>query len=330
MGCLLIVDRDAIRRCDNRALRELQVVVHRVAIGVARKFGLYDVEDDIAQESMIATVRATSVPREDEGLIHIEGFIKESARRLALSHLRAKSRTLSVETDDEFDALTEVHGDTTLEAVQEAQEAAAVERAFAMSPRKNVLTEPVNHLSTNKPRARPNAKRTRSDSTKRTATTPTTGNKGRGRTTKVLCDGDRVKSVREMLGLTQTQFANHLKISIHTLRNYEYGVVKNVPPTTMKKVKTAQAMGAATGYTSKRKPFLSMVRGWMKKLGLKQDDYSGLAAALGFNRSTVWRWFKNDVVPTRRVIDTIDTYVSELVERREAHDEASRNRREAA
>lgn len=326
----MIVDRDAIRRGDNRALRELQAIVHRVAIGVARKFGLYDVEDDIAQESMIATIRATSVPRDDEGLIHIEGFIKESARRLALSHLRAKSRTLSVETDDEFDALAEIHGDATLEAVQEAQEAAAVERAFAMAPRKNMPTEPVNRLSTNKPRARPNSKRTRPDSMKRKATKPATGDKGREQTPKVLCDGGWVKSVREMLGLTQTQFANHLKISIHTLRNYEYGVVKNVPPATMKKVKNAQALGAATGYTSKRKPFLAMVRGWMKKLGLEQDDYSGLAAALGFNRSTVWRWFKNNVVPTRRIIDTIDTYISELADRREAHDEASRKQRAAA
>ncbi|MEY2152265.1 hypothetical protein AB7849_15275 [Rhodanobacter sp. 115] len=312
----MIVDREAIRRGDRQALRQLQVVVQRVAIGVARKYGLYDSEDDIAQEAMLATLRATSVPRQDEALIHIEGFIKEAARRLALSHMRNRSRTVSVESDDEFDANADIRHDATLEAVQEFQERAAIERALALRPSvvsSAVVTEPAPERAHRKPkRARP-PERVK----KRTTTT--------NNELKPNSDGGRVTAVRRMLGLTQAQFANHLQISIHTLRNYEYGVVKKVPATTMAKVKNAKARGLATGYTARQQPFLKKARGWMKDLGLRRNDYSGLAAALGFNRSTVWRWFANDVVPARRIIDTADAYVSELVSRRAEHDAASRH-----
>lgn len=290
----MIVDRDALRNQDPTAIAELQRIVQRVAKQEARRYRASAHADDIAQEVLLDTMKIVKHKRDDEDELHIEGFIRKAARNRAISCLRARRRLHSVEDDYEFDAAADTSANAPLEALESSETHSAIKKAMATRPARRV--EPA-------PRAvvevAPKPKEVQ----------PILGDPPTGK---------ELRQLRREFGMTQKQFAIMLKLSVHTLRNYEYAVVQKIPAKVVKRARAAEARGHETGYLAPP-PFLTLARGWMRDLGIKPRDYAGLANYLGFNRSTVWRWFNEDVTPSREVITKVTVLIEEVVRQRRLH-----------
>lgn len=292
----MIVDRDALRNQDPTAIAELQQIVQRIAKQEARRYRASAHADDIAQEVLLDTMKIVKHKRDDEDELHIEGFIRKAARNRAISCLRARRRLHSVDGDYEFDAGADTSANTPLEAIESREAARAVKKAMATRPevRRRANPAPVPVVET--PAAQKEVPAILGD--------PPTG--------------EEIRKLRRMFGMTQKQFSKMLGLSVHTLRNYEYKVVLKIPAKVVKSARNAEARGHATGYLAPP-PFLTLARGWMRDLGIKPRDYAGLANYLGFNRSTVWRWFNEDVTPSREVITKVTVLIEEIVRQRRLH-----------
>src|SRR5690348_9459239 len=116
---MTIIDRDALRRRDPRAVRELSEVAKRVCRSTAHRYSSSAIADDIAQDATLAFLTANDTPREDEALLHVEGFLREAARRASLAHLRSHKKLVGVDSEEAFDAITAPSAD--LPSVAEVQ-----------------------------------------------------------------------------------------------------------------------------------------------------------------------------------------------------------------
>lgn len=297
----MIVDRDALRSRDQKAISQLQRIVKRVCGQVARQHRTTAYTDDIAQETLLTTLSAIDEKRDDEDSLHIEGFIRKTARHKALGYLRAGRRMRGVQDDHEFDANADPAENTPLEATVAVEVRRNARAAAAAATKFRTLNHGAPAAATPQPKP-PRRKRIPA---KILGKKPT---------------GEELQELRQTLGMTQAQFAKLLNTSIHTLRNYEYGIVKRIPARIIDKARTSEALGRSTGYLTPP-PFLTLVRGWMRELGIKPKDYAALAAFFGYNRSTVWRWFNEGVVPARDTIAALTIHVEENTRRRKLHAE---------
>lgn len=285
---MTIIDRDALRRREPAAVRELSDVAKRVCRSTAYRYSSSAIADDIAQDATLAFLAANDTPREDEALLHVEGFLREAARRASLAHLRAHKKLVSVETEEAFDAITAPSADlpTVAEVQANHREAAAVPPPAG--------DEAVVAEASRRPRRR------------------------KHHYLPSAMSGRHIRFLRVTYGLTQRQMAVMLDVGLHSLRNYEYGTVKYLPVEVATQLEKVRDRIESEGFErATHKSFLPIYNGWLRLAGLPRGDYAGLARFLNISRSTTWRWQSGECIPPRSRIEFITDGLKEIVAMRE-------------
>jgi DNA-directed RNA polymerase specialized sigma24 family protein/DNA-binding transcriptional regulator YiaG len=296
---MTIIDRDALRRRDPRAVRELSEVARRVCRSTAHRYSSSAIADDIAQDATLAFLTANDTPREDEALLHVEGFLREAARRASLAHLRSHKKLVGVDSEEAFDAITAPSADLPSVAEVQARHRAVPTGALngdGFEDEDDELGEGKTNGS--KPAPRP---RRRKHHYLPSAMT-----------------GRHIRFLRVTYGLTQLQMSVMLEVGLHSLRNYEYGTVKYLPVEVAERLEKVRDRIEAEGFErATHKSFLPVYNSWLRMAGLPRGDYAGLAKFLNIDRSTVWRWQNGECIPPRTRQEYITNGLKEIVAMRE-------------
>lgn len=297
---MTIIDRAALRRRDPRAVRELADVAQRVCRSTARRYSSSMIADDIAQDATIAFLEANDTPREDEALLHVEGFLREAARRASLAHLRSHKKLVGVDSEEAFDAITQPSSDMPSMAEVQAEH----------RERREVPAELLNGKG-------PGA----GDWLDGEADVAKPAKRPRRRKHHYLpssLSGRHIRFLRVTYGLTQRQMAVMLGVGLHSLRNYEYGTVKFLPVEVAEQLEKVRDRIEAEGFErATHKSFLPIYNNWLRMAGLPRGDYAGLAKFLNIDRSTVWRWQNGECIPPRSRVEYITNGLQEIIAMRE-------------
>lgn len=126
----------------------------------------------------------------------------------------------------------------------------------------------------------------------------------------------RIREIRRAIRYTHKWMANALNIQVSQLHAIEYGVME--PSADL--VTTAEALRIKL---QKEAPILlsgdmeAIIKSWLDRLGLSDDDYSGFAKEIGVNRSTAFRWLRTIYNPTSDRLWAIELMV-QVAERERA------------
>ena len=132
-------------------------------------------------------------------------------------------------------------------------------------------------------------------------------------------DGIKLNRIRVDYGYSLARFASALGIFKGTLSSYLYGAVQAVPPALMDKANELVAQGRtkelkAANARLRDQSMAQIVEGWIAKfesIGLDRNTaLLSLQAATGVNRSTVWRWTRQDSAPDLTKVRTHDEAIA--------------------
>lgn len=124
----------------------------------------------------------------------------------------------------------------------------------------------------------------------------------------------RLREIRLLIRYTHKWMAEALGIQISQLHAIEYGVTEPAD------VLLAKAEALHERLRTEAPVLLSgtttdVVKSWLGRLGLAEDDYAGFAAEIGVDRSTAFRWLRATYKPTSDRLWTIELMV-QVAERR--------------
>jgi len=123
------------------------------------------------------------------------------------------------------------------------------------------------------------------------------------------------QKLRDDNDMTQGTFATNLGIGSARLASYLYGRTSGVPEEIMD---AARKLFNSPDHVKNRfdgKSMTSIIRSWAKKLGVKEDDDSRIAALIGINVSTVCRWRNNEARPSNIELIRYDEIVGITAEK---------------
>lgn len=337
------LDKEGIIKRENGALKELQRVVrHCARIGAARA-GAQSLIDDVEQTVMMLVI---------EKLIHVydpsrdaEPFLIDTCRRMAQGLRREHSREVLFsqageedESSDWQNSIPDTEGlnpfENVLEQEKEARAAALVNRVAAKlqeaqapaAPAPAVPSPPAaapDHEAEIAERAEAAKDRTRTRRQRAVAWAKPKREVASKTPRQVSAAGARIREIRTTLRYTHGEMAEALGVEQYTIRNLEYGFSSEHRPELVEK---AEAMlekhQRDLGILTKNPP--ELVHSWCTRLGLSPDDYSGLALVIGTNRSTTFRWLRDEGAPTPSRIRTVEAIVQIEETRRQRMAEAAK------
>jgi len=118
---------------------------------------------------------------------------------------------------------------------------------------------------------------------------------------------EELKAIKEMLGCTNSEYAEQLSIGLPTLSSYIYGRVQTVPEDVIQRAR--QLINDLNPTTLVRRKWLStasmvdVYRDWAKSLHIHlldpSEQDSRLSKLLGTNITTVWRWRQPQTTTSR-------------------------------
>ena len=112
--------------------------------------------------------------------------------------------------------------------------------------------------------------------------------------------GKELRQIRKSLHLSMMEMANRLGVLYVTYCSYEYGKVQAINPKVLEDARQLLAESASSLNALKPfvdRPISEIFADWIKRLNLKPDNISQLAAELGVNKSTVSRWMSGEISP---------------------------------
>lgn len=310
------LDREALERRESEALQGLmKLCAHCARIG-SHKVGARMFEDDIAQDmTMLVLDRFI---HEYDGERDVEPFLVEVARRMALSYQRRHSREVVLGGLPDGDRnVIEEHPDDTIDIERDidagvTRDRAAEARRILVERIRQRATEPGQNAegpASDAPADWYTVKLPRPTAEKELSTAQAERKRlaGRGVVKELV-------RLRKGMGLTQVEMAAALGVSANTLRSIEYGAAKGNPE---ELVLQARSLTASQGtVTPAGGEAVAMIEGWMRRLGLHEDDTTGLAERIGVHRATLFRWRTGRTEPPGPRLRRINALVDVLVERR--------------
>lgn len=144
--------------------------------------------------------------------------------------------------------------------------------------------------------------------------------KGEGKKTYELSQDqqeltDIYHRLRDDNGMTQSLFAEKLRIGSARLASYLYGRTSGVPKDIMD---DARALLKGPEHIKNHfdgKSMKSIIRSWAKKLGVDEKDDSKIAALVGINVSTICRWRNEETRPNNVELIRYTAIVDEVAAR---------------
>lgn len=321
------------------AISELyNVVRHCARIGVARA-NAHSLMDDVHQEVAMLVI---------ERLIHVyderrdvEPYLIDTCRRIALGMRRAHTREVLFSQggdDDDNDwqnAIADPDSKDLAEVmVEQEAEARAAAAVVALSKALTAAEPSPPAPSAPKLEAAPQAG---------AAPAPAKGGKkageklpswykprrggaagGASRPAREVSErGLELREIRTKLRYTHGQMADALAVEPHVVRNLEYGMKVEIPDELLERARALLAKHEGDfGVLTMSAP--DLVRSWCGRLGLEEEDYSGLARYIGTDRSTTFRWLRNEGAPKPARIRHVEAMVQLEEERRRRMAEAAR------
>lgn len=137
-------------------------------------------------------------------------------------------------------------------------------------------------------------------------------------------DGLRLRDIRLEYGYSLDSFAQTLGLQKGTLSSYIYGAVQSVPKMVMdlaeeiaSQDRTQATLDRVARLTGRS--MADVAEGWLTRfeaLGLdRATAMKSLQAAIGVNRSTIWRWAKQDLEPNWTKVDAHESAVEAYIRR---------------
>lgn len=328
------LNKEKIRNNDQQALLELHRAAKNCAKIGAASVKAYEFADDIAQEVMMLVLsKMDQYDPERE----IEPFMIEASKLIGKTMLRKHSREILAGSEDDSDQgirLEEFEDKNSLSAEEiidmereemlsmaeiliskfsqslERQEAA--EAADSASPLQQTPPAPPSFKHPEDEQARP-AKRKKSRKADTSApdwdeidAPPPPKGKRQKRT--LGPKAARFREIRKKICYTHRWMATALGVEIGTIHAIEYGLSEPTDEMLDKAEEMLSRMQASTPKLLASDPRM-IAADWMRRLGLHDEDYSGLARIVGVNRSTAFRWLRGEYMPTPKKLWAIEILV---------------------
>lgn len=297
------LDVAALRAHDPRAMRELDALCRKCARVGAAKVSAHEFIDDIVQEMMLMVLgKFVGVY---DGVSEVDAFLVKTARLMGLGFLRKHSKEVlvSVRDGDERADILHEHADESAQPLDEAlddrvtreQAVAAKQRLIDRIREKQAAQAPIAAA-----KARPAAIRPAGSNWE-------SGNRFRASKETPL------RLARHTIGLTQSELADELAVSVTTLRRLESepAIPRDIKKRMAKLLKDERLADPANKAGTRR------INKWAKRLGIDPGDTVALADEIGVHRATVFRWKTGKSVPPPHIVRRVDAIVSVVSERKQ-------------
>ncbi len=278
------LDIEAIKRQEPKALKELLAVVKKSAWVGCSKVMAEDRHEDIAQDVFMLFI-TNLVYRFDEAY-QAEPFLIETCKRVAMSQMRRKRELL-------LEDLYSLPGEME-DAISKSDRVSFTmdDSPVSFIDQKKYMQKILAHLPgtvdqhRNLPEVEPK----------------NLINKGRKPSKKSLSPSClRIREIRLSLSMTQESFSKNLGIPNTTLLSYEYGRTPTVKEDTLRKAEEMLKFGQniiAQNELWANRSMKEVIEEWCKTLGIEKNNVEWLAAALGVDKSTIYRWLNEEMRPT--------------------------------
>lgn len=329
------LNKEKIRNNDQQALLELHRAAKNCAKIGAASVKAYEFADDIAQEVMMLVLsKMDQYDPERE----IEPFMIEASKLIGKTMLRKHSREILAGGEDDSDQrikLEEFEDKNSLSAEEiidmekeemlsmaeiliskfsqslERQEDAEANEATAslqQTPCAPSSAKPATEEDQVGPTKRKKSRKTDASAPDWDEINAPPPPKGKRQKRTLGPKAARFREIRKKICYTHRWMATALGVEISTIHAIEYGLSEPTDEMLDKAEEMLSRMQASAPKLLASDPRM-IAADWMRRLGLHDEDYSGLARIVGVNRSTAFRWLRGEYMPTPKKLWAIEILV---------------------